>query len=57
MQQFVPLSVIFNHGTLENQEALEERAKKELGIKKTGVIGRGLVYRVNSYGIDKAIEK
>lgn len=57
LQQFVPLSVIFNHGTLENQEALEERAKKELGIKKTGVIGRGLVYRVNSYGIDKAIEK
>ena len=33
------------------------KLSEELGIKKTGILGMGLVYRVNSYGIDKAVEK
>lgn len=55
--QFAPLSILFNHGEPKNKEALEARAQKELGIKKTGILGMGYVYRVNSYGIDKAVEK
>lgn len=56
-QQFAPLSILFNHGEKEKKEALEARVQKELGIKKTGILGIGFVYRVNSYGIDKAVEK
>ena len=56
-QQFVPLSILFTHGDPKNKEALEARTRKELGIKKTGILGMGFVYRINSYGIDKAVEK
>lgn len=55
--QFAPLSILFTHGELEKKKALEERARRETGVKKTGILGMGYVYRVNSYGIDKAIEK
>ena len=54
---FCPLSILFTHGEPETKKILEERTRKELGIKKTGVLGMGLVYRINPYGIDKAIEK
>lgn len=56
-QHFAPLSILLNHGEPKNKEILEARVQKELGIKKTGILGMGYVYRVNSYGIDKAVEK
>lgn len=56
-QQFAPLSILFHHGEPAKKEILEERTRRELGIKKTGILGMGYVYRVNSYGIDKAIKK
>lgn len=56
-QHFAPLSILLNHGEPKNKEILEVRVQKELGIKKTGILGMGYVYRVNSYGIDKAVEK
>lgn len=56
-RMFCPLSILFTHGEPETKKILEERTRKELGIKKTGILGMGLVYRVNPYGIDKAIEK
>lgn len=55
--KFAPKSVLFNHGTIECKKALEKRTRKELGIKKTGILGMGYVYRINQYGIDKIIEK
>ena len=55
--KFAPRSVLFNHGTIECKEAMAERTKKELGIKKIGILGMGYVYRINQYGIDKKIEK
>ena len=54
---FCPLSILFTHGEPEIKKVLEERTKKELGIKKTGILGMGFVYRINPYGIEKAIEK
>lgn len=54
---FSPRSILFTHGTLDRKEALEIRTKRELGIKKTGILGMGYVFRVNSYGIDKKIKK
>lgn len=54
---FMPKSVLFVHGTMECKKTLEERAQKELGIKKTGILGNGYVYRINQYGIDKEIKK
>ena len=56
-QHFAPLSILLNHGEPKNKEILEVRVEKELGIKKIGILGMGYVYRVNSYGIDKAVEK
>lgn len=56
-QHFAPLSILLNHGEPKNKEILEARVQKELGIKKTGILGMGYVYRVNSYGIDKAVKK
>lgn len=55
--KFAPKSVLFNHGTIECKETLEKRTQKELGVKKTGILGQGYVYRINQYGIDKKIEK
>lgn len=54
---FAPLSILFTHGELEKKKALEERTQRETGIKKTGILGTGYVYRVNPYGIDKAVNK
>lgn len=56
-RMFSPLSILFTHGEPEQRKALEERTKREIGIKKTGILGMGYVYRINSYGIDKKIEK
>lgn len=56
-QMFSPMSILFTHGELEKKEALEERTKRETGVKKTGILGVGYVYRINSYGIDKKIKK
>lgn len=56
-EQFAALSIIFNHGEPDKKLILEERTRKELGIKKTGILGTGYVYRVNSYGIDKPVKK
>ena len=39
------------------KKTIEERTKQELGIKKTGILGMGYVYRINSYGIEKKVEK
>lgn len=54
---FSPMSILFTHGELEKKEALEERTQRETGIKKTGILGMGYVYRINSYGIEKKIQK
>ena len=58
-RKFSPLSILFTHGELEKKQKLESRTQKELGIKesKTGILGMGYVYRINSYGIDKKVEK
>lgn len=58
-EQFSPLSILFNHGEIKKRQILEKRTQQELGIsdRKTGNLGMGYVYRVNSYGIDKAVEK
>ena len=54
---FAPMSILFTHGEIEKKEALEKRTQQELGIKKTGILGMGYVYRINSYGIDKKVKK
>lgn len=54
---FSPMSILFTHGEPEKKEILEERTRRETGIKKTGILGMGYVYRVDSYGIKKAIQK
>lgn len=56
-EQFSPLSILFTHGEPEKKKILEDRTRKETGIKKTGCLGMGYVYRVNSYGIDKPVRK
>ena len=43
-QHFAPLSILLNHGEPKNKEILEARVQKELGIKKTGILGIGYVY-------------
>lgn len=54
---FSPMSILFTHGEPEKKEILEERTRRETGIKKTGILGMGYVYRINSYGIAKAVQK
>lgn len=54
---FCPQSILFTHGTPEKKQALEERTKLETGIKNTGILGMGYVYRVTSYGIAKKVKK
>lgn len=56
-QMFSPMSILFTHGDPECKLSLEERTQRETGIKKTGCLGMGYVYRINSYGIDKAVQK
>lgn len=57
--QFSPKSILFIHGALDRKESLEARTQSELGISKnkTGILGVGYVYRINSYGIDKKVKK
>ncbi len=57
IDMFIPRSVLFTHGAIEKKITLEERVKRELGINKTGILGIGLVYRIDSYGIAKAVKK
>ena len=54
---FAPKSILFIHGDSDKKIALEKRTIKETGVKKTGILGMGLVYRINQYGIEKAIKK
>lgn len=54
---FAPKSILFIHGSIDKKKALEARTRNELGIKKTGILGMGYVCRINSYGIDKKVEK
>lgn len=57
LNMFAPRSILINHGAPNVKEIFEERVKRETGIRKTGILGMGYVYRVNSYGIDKPVEK
>lgn len=54
---FKPRAILFTHGTLECKEALSLRTQQQLGIKHTGILGNGYVYRIDSYGIAKAVQK
>ena len=54
---FAPKSILFIHGDSDKKIALEKRTIKETGVKKTGILGMGLVYRINQYGIEKSIKK
>lgn len=57
LNMFAPRSILFNHGAPEIKDSIESRAKRETGVTKTGILGMGYVYRITSYGIDKAIQK
>lgn len=57
LNMFSPVSILFIHGAPEIKEAFEVRTKRETGVKKTGILGMGYVYRINSYGIDKKVKK
>ena len=56
INQFSPRSVLINHGEPSVKVEFEKMLKKDTGIKKTGILGMGYVYRITSYGIDKAVE-
>lgn len=57
INMFSPRSVLINHGEPSVKVIFEERVKKELDIKKTGILGMGYVFRVDSYGIAKKVRK
>ena len=57
LNMFLPRSILFNHGEPTVKDSFESRAKRETGVNKTGILGMGYVYRITSYGIEKAIKK
>ena len=57
INRFSPRSVLITHGEPMTKKTLDDKIHTETSVHKTGVLGLGYVYRVNSYGIDKAIKK
>lgn len=49
-------SVVVNHGDTSVKKIFAERIYEELGIKRVGVISRDTGFRIDEYGIEKAIQ-
>ncbi|MBR2290131.1 MAG: MBL fold metallo-hydrolase [Clostridia bacterium] len=56
LKQFENLKlVLVTHGTTENKSLFADRIVKEVDCNEVGILGEEYFYRVNSYGLDKAV--
>ncbi len=46
--------VLINHGEPETKQKYAERIKKEVSVKKVGILSRGYVFRIDAYGFVKS---
>lgn len=47
--------VLVNHGVMEVKDTFAGRVVKEVNCNDVGILGKDYFYRVNSYGLDKAM--
>lgn len=57
INRFTPRAVLVNHGEPDVKAKFAKRIAENTKTRKVGILGNGFVYRINPYGIVKAVEK
>lgn len=57
LNKFCSRAILLNHGEPDVKTEFAKRVAKETTTRKVGVLGNGYVYRIDPYGIVKAVEK